>query len=202
MLQRLHGALEQISRIAVWCGGGALLAAAVMVTVDVLLRKFFSITMSGSDEISGYVFAAGTTWAYSYCLLHRSNVRIDAVYNFLPRPVKAVLDIVGVALLLGYMLLLTEKAVQMFVTSWENNSVSISTLAVPLWIPQLFWVAGLFLFVATLVVVTLHALVGLLTGDLDQVQRVAGVRSMEEEIEEETHGMGGPHTPATHAEGV
>jgi len=203
MLQRLHGALEHISRYAVWFGGAALLVSAVIVTVDVLLRKFFSITMSGSDEISGYVFAAGTTLAYSYCLLHRSNVRIDALYNFLPRPVKAILDVVGVVLLLGYMGLLTQKAIEMFVTSWENDSVSISTLAVPLWIPQLFWVAGLVLFIITLVVVVLYALVGLLRGDLDQVQAVAGVRSMDEEIQEETHGMGSkPHTPTTHAEGV
>jgi len=190
MLQRLHGALEQISRYAVWCGGAALLAAAVMVTVDVLLRKFFSITMSGSDEISGYVFAAGTTWAYSYCLLHRSNVRIDALYSFLPAPMKAVLDIVGVTLLLGYMALLTDKAIVTFVTSWENGSVSISTLAVPLWIPQLFWVAGLILFIVTLTFVAVYALLSLVTGNLAQVQRVAGVPSMEEGIAEETHGMG------------
>jgi len=190
MLQRLHGALEQISRVAVWCGGAALLAAAVIVTVDVFLRKFFSITMSGWDEMSGYVCAAGTTGAYSYTVLHRSNVRIDALYNFLPRSVRAILDIVGVTLLMIYMGMLTEKAVLVFVTSWENDSVSISTLAAPLWIPQLFWVAGLLLFMLTLVVVILHALVGLLKGDLDRVQKVAGVPSVEEGIEEELHGMG------------
>lgn len=202
MLQRLHGALEHISRYAVWCGGAALLVAAVIVTVDVFMRKFLSITMSGSDEISGYVFAASTTWAYSYCLLHRSNVRIDALYNFFPRWLKAVLDVVGVTLLLGYMSLLTDKAVDMLITSWNNDSVSISTLAVPLWIPQLFWVAGLVLFIFTLLVVALHALFGLVTGDLDRVQRVAGVRSVEEEIDEETHGMGTRRHPVTHAEGA
>jgi TRAP-type C4-dicarboxylate transport system permease small subunit len=195
MLQRLHDALSRISHFAVWCGGAALLAAAVMVTVDVILRKFFSVTMSGSDEISGYIFAAGTSWAFSYCLLHRSNIRIDALYNLLPRPVRAVLDIVGVLLLLGYMGLLTDKAIDVFVTSWNNNSVSISTLAVPLWIPQLAWVAGLVLFIVTLVVVALHAIVGLVQGDLARVQKVAGVRSIDEEIEEQTHGMG-PRVPS------
>lgn len=190
MLQRLHGVLERISRFAVWCGGAALLAAAVMVTVDVILRKLFAISMSGSNEISGYVFAAGTAWAYSYCLLHRSNIRIDALYKFLPRPVKGVLDLIGVTLLLLYMSLLTDKAIDAFLTSWERDSVSISTLAVPLWIPQLFWVSGLILFVFTLAFVAFYVLVGLVTGNLDQVQKVAGVPSMEEGIEEETHGMG------------
>ena len=76
-LDAIHRALQRISLWAVWIAGTALLLSAFMVTFDVLFRKFFSITMSGSDEVSGYVFAAGTTWAYSYCLLNRSNVKYD-----------------------------------------------------------------------------------------------------------------------------
>tara|TARA_R110002096_G_scaffold195143_2_gene377764 strand:+ start:1346 stop:1939 length:594 start_codon:yes stop_codon:yes gene_type:complete len=189
-MHQLHGFLVGVSRWAVWAGGLALLISAFIVTVDVFMRKFFSITMSGSDEISGYVFAASTTWAYSYCLLNRANVRIDALYNFLPRPVRAVLDVVGVTLLLGYMGVLTERATGVFQESWANGSVSVTTLQTPLWIPQLLWLAGLYLFMLTLVFVTITALVGLLKGDLDRVQMTAGVRSLEDEIKGETHGMG------------
>ena len=82
---RIHRIFERLSLWAVWVGGAALMLSAIMVTVDVLARKYLNITMSGSDEITGYVFAGATTWAYAYCLLHRSNIRIDAVYNLLPR---------------------------------------------------------------------------------------------------------------------
>ena len=105
-LAAIHSALKRVSLWAVWLAGLALLLSAIMVTVDVLCRKFLGVTMSGSDEISGYVFAAGTTWAYSYCLLNRSNVRIDALYNFLPVGVRAGLDVFGVTLLLIYICLL------------------------------------------------------------------------------------------------
>ena len=189
MLERIHGVLEWISRRAVWIGGGALLAAAVMVTLDVLSRKFLNVTMSGADEISGYVFAAGTTWAYSYCLLHRANIRIDALYNFLPRWVCAVLDTVAVVLLLIYNGVLAYRAWGAFSESWAKDSVSITTLATPQWIPQLLWASGLIFFELVLVFVFLYTLVGLLRGDLDLVKRVAGVPSVAEEIEAETHGM-------------
>ncbi|MDP6815612.1 MAG: TRAP transporter small permease, partial [Alphaproteobacteria bacterium] len=149
MFAMIHHRLEQVSKAAVWVGGGALLAAAVMVTVDVFFRKFVGITMSGSDEYSGYVFSAATTWAYSYCLLHRSNVRIDAFYSLLPRPVKAGLDVLGLFLLLYYMSVMTYYAGISFGNSWKFNSVSITTLATPQWIPQLFWLAGLVLFFLT-----------------------------------------------------
>ena len=61
MFDKIHGGLFGISRVATWLAGGALLLSAIMVTLDVIARKLFSITISGSDEISGYVFEAGTT---------------------------------------------------------------------------------------------------------------------------------------------
>jgi TRAP-type C4-dicarboxylate transport system permease small subunit len=189
LLGRIHQILEHISRIAVWAGGAALLLAAIMVTIDVFMRKFFSMTMSGSDEVSGYVFAIATTWAYSYCLLHRSNVRIDALYNLLPRALRALMDIFGLTLLLIYMAYLTDKAWDVFFTSWQRNSVSITTLSTPLWIPQLLWVLGLSLFVFTLSFLLLYTIVSLIKGDIAHVQRIAGALSVEDEIAEETHGI-------------
>ena len=189
MLESIHSRLERISQLAVWVGGAALLAAALMVTVVVLSRKIFNITMSGSDEYSGYVFSATTTWAYSYCLLHRSNVRIDALYNYLPRKVTAILDVVGLLLLFYFMSIMTYYAMVSFVDSWVNNSVSITTLGTPQWIPQLFWVAGLILFFVTLIFVVVYSIIALLQRNWDLVARVAGVPSIAETMQEETHGI-------------
>jgi len=189
MFASIHRRLEVISRVAVWIGGGSLLLAAVMVTVDVLCRRFLGITMSGSDEYSGYIFAASTTWAYSYCLLHRSNVRIDALYNLLPRPVTGILDVVGLSMLLYYMSVMTWYAWLATQESYVKNSVSITTLATPQWIPQSFWFLGLLLFFITLVFVTLYSLVALAQRNWDLLNRIAGVPSIADTIEEETHGV-------------
>ena len=189
MFERIHARLARIAQIAVWIGGAAHLAAAIMVTIDVVLRKIFSITMSGSDEMSGYVFAAGTTWAYSYCVLHRSNIRIDAVYNLLPRRLCGVLDIVGVVLLLIFNAVLTRHAFEAFATSYVRDSVSITTLATPLWIPQLFWVIGLIAFQLTLIFVAVYATLRYWQRDDAAVNRIVGVPTVAEEVEAETRGM-------------
>ena len=138
---------------------------------------------------SRHIFAASTTWAYSYCLLHRSHIRIDALYNTLPLPARALLDVFGVTLLLVYVAVLTRHAWVAFATSYVHNSVSITTLATPQWIPQLFWVAGLIMFTVTLAFVLFHALVGVVTRNWLLVTRVAGILSIEEEIVEETAGV-------------
>ncbi len=187
MFATIHDRLFGISRVAVWIGGGALMLSAIMVTLDVLARKIFSVTISGSDEISGYVFAAGTTWAYSYCLLTRSNIRIDAFYNLLGMRTKALLDIGGMLLLLYYIYLLTANAWGMFVENVEFNSTAQTTLATPLWIPQIFWISGLGFFLLCLIFVSLYCFTALFRGDWATIGRIAGVKSVAEEIDEETH---------------
>ena len=167
------------------------MVCAILVTGDVIMRKLFSITVSGSDEISGYAFAASTTWAYSYCLLHRANIRIDAVYNLFPNVVKAVLDLIGLLALLFFMFMLTRPAIDVLGETIRNDAVSNTTLLTPLWIPQSLWLAGLILFCVTLCFVSLFAVLFLLKGDLPMVRRIAGVLSIEEEIDEETRGTAG-----------
>ena len=196
MLATIHNRLEKLSKMAVWVGGASLLGAALMVSVDVICRKFFSITMSGSDEYSGYVFAASTTWAYSYCLLHRSNVRIDALYNLLPRKLCALLDFIGLMLLLYFMAIMTYHALIVF---WDATicfrdaerkcAVAITTLGTPQWIPLFFWVFGLVMFIITLLFLLLYITVALCQRNWALVANLAGVPSVVDTIEEETQGV-------------
>lgn len=187
MFAVIHAKFLGVSRVATWVGGGALLLAAIMVTLDVISRKVLGFTISGSDEISGYVFAAGTTWAYSYCLLTRSNIRIDAFYNMLNARPKAILDIIGLLLLLYYIYLLTANAFGMFLDNVEYMSSAQTTLATPLWIPQIFWLSGLCFFLLSLIFLTVYCFSALVKGDWATIHRIAGVKSVEEEISEETH---------------
>jgi len=187
MFETLHTRFLQVSRVAVWVGGAALMLSAIMVTGDVIMRKLFGITISGSDEITGYVFAAATTWAYSYCLLTRSNIRIDALYNKLGLRPRALLDILGLLLLGWYVLLLTKQAVALFLESVGQNATAPTTLATPLWIPQVFWMSGLCFFLLSLIFLIAYAFHALLRGEWSAINGIAGVRSVSEEISEETH---------------
>jgi TRAP-type C4-dicarboxylate transport system permease small subunit len=185
----IHRLLGRVSLWAVWAGGAALMICAIMVTGDVLSRKYLNVTMSGSDEITGYVFAGATTWAYAYCLLHRSNIRIDALYNLLPRFMRAVMDIVGLVLLLVFMGFFTTKAVGVFAETWENNSVSVTTLLTPLWIPQIVWLTGLLFFNVTLIFLIVYTILAFILEGAGAVQRLAGTMSVQEEMAEETKGI-------------
>ena len=123
-------------------------------------------------------------------LLHRSNVRIDALYNLLPhaRPRRARRCRYHCLLLIAYMSLLTtsEKPGRCFSwTSWEKNSVAIYHVGNAAVDPATVLGArpDVVLFILTLGLPDpLFALLALLTGDIATVcNGSAGVRSSVEE---------------------
>lgn len=196
---RIHGAFERLSLWAVWLGGLSLLLAAVMIVIEVVGRKIGgteilgvtlpSFRVPGSDEYSGYVFAGATTWAYAYTLIHRSHIRIDALYNVFPRRLRAVLDVIGLALLGFYVLYLTERAWIVFLGTLDKGSKAATPQQTPLWLPQGVWVTGLTFFAIVTVFLCLYAALCLFTGRTSEVQKLAGTMSVQEEVEEETRGV-------------
>jgi len=182
--RRLDPALalaDRIARRAVWIGGALLLAAAALVSVDVTIRKLFTLSVGGADELSGYAFAIGIAWAFPFALLRRANVRIDALYQHLPARLAAALDLVALIALAVFVTVLTRYAWEVVAGSWNLGALSNSQLKVPLWIPQGLWFLGLALFFATTAMLTLRTALALLAGDLATVRRLAGARSIEEE---------------------
>lgn len=185
MLDRALTAADWLSLRAVWAGGALLLAAAAIVSVDVIARKLFAFSLGGADELSGYAFAIGSAWAFPFALLRRANVRVDALYQHLPAKLCAVLDILALAALGVFAAVLARYGWEVLATSWSLASRSNSALTVPLWIPQALWVAGLALFLATLALLLARALGALARGDWTWIQTWLGARSIVEEAADE-----------------
>ncbi len=174
-----------MSRIVVWIGGGLLIFAAVMTTLEVLLRKFANFSFGGADEIAGYIFAISTSFAFAFATIHRAHVRIDALYLRLPRAVRLFLDIMGFLLLGGFLLLMAERAFDVWWNSFENSSVSITPLVTPLALPQGFWFAGMVFFFFVFIVMLLRIISAAFSRDWDRIAELVGPRGIEEEVEEE-----------------
>jgi TRAP-type C4-dicarboxylate transport system permease small subunit len=185
LLDRALTAADWLSLRAVWAGGALLLAAAFTVSVDVIARKLFAVSLGGADELSGYAFAIGSAWAFSFALLRRANVRVDALYQHLPPKLCAVLDILAIAALGVFALFLARYGWDVMATSWSLASRSNSALKVPLWIPQALWVAGLGLFLVTLALTVARALKALVRGEWAWIHAALGARSVVEEAEDE-----------------
>lgn len=189
MYEKVLALAFRLSQIAVWVGGSMMLFAAVMVSADVLSRRLLGLTMGGSDEVSGYLFAISTALAMPYALLLRANVRIDAVYMFLPQRLRSLLDIVSVLLLAVFAGIVTWRAALTLEVTWANGSHSITPLQTPLILPQSLWFAGWLLFCLSLALVLYGLVRAAFSGEFAMANRLGGALSLDEEIEEETAGL-------------
>ncbi len=186
MLNTLLKGCENISMRLVWLGGIMLIGSAILVTVDVFARKFLNISLAGSDELSGYAFGMSTSLAFAYALISRSNIRVDAFYHLFPRWLRAFSDIFGLALLLGFMGLITYLGFNLLADSFAYGSRSITPLRTPLAIPQTVWWLGLAFAMATGLLILIASLVAVLRKDWNKLQNLVGVKSVDEQITEET----------------
>jgi len=172
------------SRAGAWFGGALVTVAAIVISVDVLMRKLLGTTLGGASEISGYVLAVSTTWALALALIDRAHVRIDSLYGLLPTRVCAILDILA---LLSFMLfagMLTWQGWVIFAQSVALNAHSLTPLETPLAIPQFLWVAGFAFFFVVMVLLLVRAVMALAVGDIDAVRRLLGSRTALQELEE------------------
>jgi len=169
----------------VWLGGALTLASVFLICFDVLARKFFGFTTGGADELSGYAFAISTSWALAFATLQRANVRVDVLYQKLPVRLSAVLDWISLVALAVFIAYLTYYAYGVAQTSWDQHSAANTPLATPLWIPQGLWTLGLIWMCLVLALMLLRSAIAFVTGDLDMVKVICGLRSSVEEAEEE-----------------
>ncbi|TDK51357.1 TRAP transporter small permease subunit [Antarcticimicrobium luteum] len=176
----------RLGRFATWVSGFALITVCVLVMAEVLLRKFVGVTLGGMDEITGYVLAVAVTWTLAFALFEQAHIRIDVLYNLANRQARAALDLISLASMTGFMLLVTYWAGQLLKSTLKFGATSNTALQVPLWLPQSLWLGGLVFFSLTLVLLCLRAISYLLRGDAAGISRIAGIKSVEDEIEEQT----------------
>jgi TRAP-type C4-dicarboxylate transport system permease small subunit len=172
---------ERVSRVAVWLGGAALILVSCLVTLEVVLREVFLIGLSAATEISAYVLAVSTAWAYAYTLLQRNHVRVDAVIRLLPPRLLVWMDVLA-------MLALTWFAGTLLWHGWGVAGMSIETraramtpLSTPLWIPQGLWAFGIAFFFATCLLLLLRALRLIAAGEVQAASDLIGTFAREQE---------------------
>ena len=189
-------AVAAVARVAIWLGGAMLFAAAAIVTAEVLLRKGLgalfgsNFVFSGSDEISAYLFAVGTSWSMAHVLVTRGHVRIDALYGAFGPRTRTFLDLFALIVLGIFVGALLERAWDIAFTSYVENIRSNTPLRLPLAWSQLPWFGGIALFALALALAILRTLLALVRGDYAAAASISGAITQDEEIKSELEGLG------------
>ena len=200
-MQRLHRLADAVASAGALIGGLLLLAAAVIIGIDIVLRYSFARSIGGADELSGYALAIATAWGLSFTLVHRAHIRIDSLYELFPAWIRAALDVLSLLAFLLFMGLTTWSAWGVLAQSITSGARSISALATrqtmramskarraratPLVVPQALWFAGFVFLMLVLLLLLTEAVTAWMRGDLRAVARLIGSKAVIEEVHEE-----------------
>ncbi len=163
-----------------------IVGSALLVTVEVLLRKIFNISIGGADELSGYAFGVATTFGFAFALHERTHIRVDALYRLFPKWLQILASFVGLALLVGFAAVVSVVAWDMVSDTLTHGSRSITPMRIPLAIPQIPWLFGWIFFVATGLIIGLAAALRLSKNDQTGADMLIGVNSFDQQIEDQS----------------
>jgi TRAP-type mannitol/chloroaromatic compound transport system permease small subunit len=137
---------------------------AFFVTYDVLARKWGSYlglpTTRVTDEISGYMLALAATWGFAYALRTDAHVRVDVMFPYMGRRLKAAMDFIALILMALFATIIAWKIWALVIDSMESGMKSSTYLLTPLYIPQGILGVGFSLLALAAVFMALALLLG------------------------------------------
>jgi TRAP-type C4-dicarboxylate transport system permease small subunit len=176
------------------CGiafGTVMIALSLVVTVETIIRKVFSISLGGVDELSGYAIAIGAPLAFAVASIEQSHIRINLLYMKLPRLAQAVLNTVA-AISIGVLaVFFLYFSVSTLTDTIAYRSIAQTPWATPLVYPQSIWVATGVVFAAVAVFLGFRSLCLLIHSDTTTLVRSFGPERVEDEVAAELEDLQG-----------
>ena len=174
---------QRITRVVAWIAGALILVGCgALISLDVVLRAIFRRAVVESFEISGYCFAAAIGLGLAFTVTSKSNIRIDILVQSLPPAIRRIADVLAALALAAAALALAWYCFGTLAQSWRMDAKSISTLHVPLALPQGLWWVGMFWFAFMAVLVPLQAIAKLFTARPAEFDAMIGSLRVTEEI--------------------
>lgn len=177
--------MQRLDRILAMIFGFGLLALALAVAVETIMRKVFNRSLQGVDELGGYILAVAAALSFAIALHARTHIRIDLVHDYLPRVVRAFLNTLATVSIAACAIAALYMAWVALTDTIQFNATAQTPWATPLKIPQSVWVLSLLVFAIVAVVEAVEVLSLLLSGRVSELDRLHGPRGTKEELDEE-----------------
>lgn len=145
------GAVATFDRIALGGAAIACMAIAVMMICGMAARGF-ALPILFADEYGGYLMAALVFLALPTVTLDRKHIRASFLLDALPPLKRQWLVVFSDIILLAYAVAFIWLGWRIFATSLAGGLRSQGLMNTPMYIPQFFMVAGLFLHAISCVV--------------------------------------------------
>lgn len=138
--------LNQIlDRLIEACAYAACLILAFMtvaISIEVVLRSFFKMTLEFTDEYSGYMVLATMALGVAYCREKNALLTVDFIINRLSKSARARVDLIYGVAALAFCLMLLYYVGNFWLQTIARKMTAPTMQHTPLWIPQMLLPLG------------------------------------------------------------
>jgi TRAP-type transport system small permease protein len=147
MKARLNQYIRFADRLSYYVGhyGGIVFLAAIviLVTLEVILRTFFSTSTLISDEFSAYFFIGLLYFGASYALSKQRHITINIVTSRISDRLRRIFFRFTTILTLPVCVLICWRGWELVATTIKHGTLAASVVATPLYLPMMIVPLGL-----------------------------------------------------------
>jgi TRAP-type mannitol/chloroaromatic compound transport system permease small subunit len=145
-LLRLSSTIDTFNTLIGKAVSWLILAAVVVSSTNAVIRKVFDQSSNAWLELQWYLFGAVFMLGAAWTLLRREHIRIDIVFNTLPRMVRLWIELLGHFLfLMPFVILMVIESTPFFLRSFELQEMSFNAGGLIVWPAKALVLAGFIL---------------------------------------------------------
>lgn len=175
--------LDRLATVLAFIAGASVFILSLLISFDVVARRFFGFSLQGTDEIGGYVLAIVGSLGMIHVLNRREFTRIDLLLRVTPLAVQRVLHVIAYLSLAAMVVFFATHAITTLEDTILFQSRANTPLQTPMWIPQGLWTIGMVFFAVMAVIHAVRAIILLIVSP-ESVEREYRTSGIEEEIQD------------------
>lgn len=143
--------IDKLSSRAGLVAAVLLIAMMVLITVEVILRKFFGTSTKIAHDFSAHLYVAIVFLGVAETLRSGKHLRVTVIMERFGRRFQSIIYKINVIIATTYILMLLWFSAEFAITSYQKGSMTGTIVEIPEFIPEMFIPIGLLFFTLQLV---------------------------------------------------
>ena len=155
----IRGTLDRLYLFAGYAAGGFMVAIFILM-MTLSAGRPLGINLPAGDDFTSWCMAAMAFLGLAHTFRSGEMIRVGLLIDTLQGRTRHVVEIAALVIGTGFIAFFAWHAVRMNYDSWRFHDMSQGVIAIPLWLPQLGYSAGLVILLIAFVDELIHVLSG------------------------------------------
>ena len=155
----IRGTLDRLYLFAGYAAGGFMVAIFILM-MALSAGRPLGINLPAGDDFTSWCMAAMAFLGLAHTFRSGEMIRVGLLIDTLQGRTRHVVEIAALVIGTGFIAFFAWHAVRMNYDSWRFHDMSQGVIAIPLWLPQLGYSAGLVILLIAFVDELVHVLAG------------------------------------------